>query len=217
MEEGYASTPNGEPTATFGPASALATGAGRYGGLLLLTTTALALASCGGTSLLHTGTGGSTTTAARRASKPVVCAPAAEAALARSLSGSVASGTITAKAGTSSEATPQCTFRAGKVKVVAILDSAPQPYFRLERTVEEATQQFSSAPLPMPVHLGGLGLDADWFPQPKQIETTDGRRLITVTVAWHGVPTKRQVALAKVIARTYLGPLDRKAADPPGS
>jgi hypothetical protein len=100
--------------------------------------------------------------------------------------------------------------------VVAIVDSSPQPYFRLERTVVEATQQFSSAPLPMPVHIGGLGLDADWFPQPRQIETTDGRRLITVGVVWHGVPTRRRIALAKVIARTYLGPLDKKAADPSG-
>jgi hypothetical protein len=176
--------------------------------------TVLALAGCGGTTLLQTGTGGSATQPAHRASKPGVCAPAARAALARALSSSEEG--IAARAGTSNEATPQCTFRAGGVAVVAIVDSAPQPYFRLERTVVEATQQFSSAPLPMPAHIGGLGLDADWFPQPQQLETTDGRRLITVGVVWHGVPARRRIALAKVVARTYLGPLDRKAADPAG-
>jgi hypothetical protein len=131
---------------------------------------------------------------------------------------SVSAGAVSEKAGTSSQATPQCVFRAGKVKVVAIVDSAPQAYFRLERTVVEAQQQFSTVRLePAPVHVGGLGLDADWFPKEKQIMTTDGNRLITVGVAWHGMRRKQQIVLAKVIARMYLGPLNRKAADPNGS
>ncbi len=126
-------------------------------------------------------------------------------------------GAVTAKAGTSSQATPQCVFRAGKLKVVAMADSSPQPYFRLERTVVESQQQFSSVPLPQTRHIDGLGLDAQWFPGDQQLMTTDGRRLITVGVARHGWTTKQRIALSVVIARTYLGPLDRKAADPNGS
>jgi hypothetical protein len=217
VEEGYASTHSGEPTPTLSSATPTPARRARAGGALALILAATALAGCGGSNVLQSSasTEASSTTATHASSKPVVCAPAARAALAHALS--MTSAGVTERAGTSNEATPQCTFRAGKVEVVAIVDSAPQPYFRLERTVVEATQQFSSAPLPMPVHIGGLGLDADWFPQPKQLETTDGRRLITVGVVWHGVPTKLRVALAKVIARTYLGPLDRKAADPNGS
>jgi hypothetical protein len=215
VEEGYASVPNREATPDAQCGTPPAAWVSRWAAAFLIVAV-LALAGCGGTTLLQPSSTTTTTTpAAHRASKPVVCVPAARAALARSLASSEAG--ITSRAGTSNEATPQCTFRAGKVKVVAIVDSAPQPYFRLERTVVEAAQQFSSAPLPMPVHIGGLGLDADWFPQPEQIETTDGRRLITVGVVWHGVPTKQRIALAKVIARTYLGPLDKKAADPNGS
>jgi hypothetical protein len=144
-----------------------------------------------------------------------VCAPAAQAIVAQAASVAVAD--VSTKAGTSSQATPQCVMRAPKLKVVAIVDSAPQAYFRLERAVVEAEQQFSSVPLPQVKHLNGLGLDAQWFPQQNQLETTDGRRLITIAVTWHGHPLKRQIALAEQTARTYLGPLDRKAADPNGS
>jgi hypothetical protein len=130
----------------------------------------------------------------------------------------MSAGALTATPGTSSEAVPQCVFRASRAKVVAIVDSGPQAYFRLERAVEEAGQKFSTVRLePAPVHVDGLGLDADWFPKEKQLETTDGRRLITVAVDWHGVPAKRQIALAKATARTYLGPLDRNPKDLYGS
>lgn len=130
---------------------------------------------------------------------------------------SVPATAVGAKAGTSSQATPQCVFRAGKLKVVAMVDSSPQPYFRLERTVVEAQQQFSSVPLPEPKHIDGLGLDAQWFPGDQQLMTTDGRHLITVGVVRHGSTTRQRIALSVVIARTYLGPLDRKAAFPNGS
>jgi hypothetical protein len=185
---------------------------------------ALAVAGCGSsTSLLAssstttspTRTAGSTS-AGVRAPAPSVCSSSARADVARAAS--VSADAVSEKPGTSSQATPQCAFRAGSLKVLAIVDSGPQPYFRLERTVVEAQQQFGTVRLePAPVHIGGLGLDADWFPKEMQIMTTDGDRLITVGVTWHKVPTKRRIALAKVIAHTYLGPLDRKAAYPNGS
>jgi hypothetical protein len=157
----------------------------------------------------------STTRSAAAAARPV-CSSSAREDVARAASVSV--GGVSEKQGTSSEANPQCVFRARKLTVVAIVDSGPQAYYRLERTVVEASQQFSTVRLePAPVHVGGLGLDADWFPKEKQIMTTDGNRLITVGVSWHGVSTKRQIALAKVVAHTYLGPNNPKAAIPNGS
>ena len=91
--------------------------------------------------------------------------------------------------------------------VVANLDSGAQPYFRLERTAVEATQQFSTTRnVAAPQTIKGLGLDADWYPAQQQLQTTDGVRLITITVAWHGVSQGRRRALAVAVARPYLRP-----------
>src|SRR5205823_3416127 len=96
---------------------------------------------------------------------------------------------ISVTPGISNSAVPRCVFGIGKRQVTALVDSGPQPYFRLERTIVEDAQQFSTVRLePAPVHVGGLGLDASWFPGEQQLMTTDGRRLITVIVKWHGVP-----------------------------
>jgi hypothetical protein len=210
VDEGHASVPDGEatPTVSFGTPQGSGCRAGGWVGVVLACAVALAFAGCGSSAR-------STTHAAAKP-RSTVCLPAARVVVARSLS--VSAGALSAARGTSSEAVPQCVFRAPRAKVVAIVDSGAQAYFRLERAVVEASQQFSAVRLePAPVHVGGLGLDADWFPKEKQLETTDGVRLITVTVNWNGVPKARQIALAKATARTYLGPLDRKAAYPNGS
>lgn len=52
----------------------------------------------------------------------------------------------------------------------------------------------------------GMGLDADWFPDRTELMTTDGARLISVTVSWPGAKESRARALAEALARTYLGP-----------
>jgi hypothetical protein len=98
------------------------------------------------------------------------------------------------------------------------LDGAPQAYFRLERTIVETAQLFrAQRTFPAPEQVHGLGLDASWFPTTSSLMTTDGHMLITVGVHWPGVAPPRMQALAAVVAKQYLGPLDWKAADPPGS
>ena len=86
------------------------------------------------------------------------------------------------------------------------LDNGPQPYFRLERTAVEATQQFGTERLyTAPDQIMGLGLDADWYPDGNYLETTDGSRLITATIAWPGSAQAHRRALSIAIARPFLG------------
>jgi hypothetical protein len=150
---------------------------------------------------------------AKRAS---VCLPGARAAMARFLA--VSPRTIAGRASVASNGMPQCgltvqTNGASRVSVVANVDSAPQAFFRLERTAVEAAQNFTSPRVVAPPQrITGLGLDADWFPSGQQLMTSDGDRLITVTVGWRGASASRKRELAEVVARPYLGPLDYKAA-----
>jgi hypothetical protein len=150
-----------------------------------------------------------TTAAATHAARrpPTVCLPGARAAVSRRLRAAV-----TTRQSTGNNGMPQCVYRAGAARVTANVDTAPQAYTRLERTVVEETQQFSVkrgiAPAQRIAH---MGLDADWFPEPRQLLTTDGTRLLAVTVAWaHSTQAKRK-ALAKSVARAYL------SQKPPGS
>jgi hypothetical protein len=114
---------------------------------------------------------------------------------------------------------PQCSFTArladGKaVTVVANLDNAPSPYFRLERTAVEAAQVFTPTPMsPPPDAIAGLGLEADWFPAEKQLMTTDGLRLITVSFSWPGATKKQEEGVGEAVARTYLKKLTPKQAN----
>ena len=102
--------------------------------------------------------------------------------------------------------------------MIANVDNGPQPYFRLERTIVEAGQQFGAVRTAAPPQsVTGLGLDAAWFPDEMKLMTTDGVRLITVTINWPGTSGARRRALARATARDYLGPLNRKAAEPSGS
>jgi hypothetical protein len=112
---------------------------------------------------------------------------------------------------------PQCAFSAelnggARVLVVANVDSAPQAFFRLERTAVEAAQNFTSPRVvPAPQHVTGLGLDADWFPSGQHLMTRDGNRLIDVAVTWQGASPARKQGLAEAVARAYLGRLNYHA------
>jgi hypothetical protein len=136
------------------------------------------------------------------------CEAAARDAVARFLGTPPARVAITASTGGNSM--PQCAFRAraalgGRVEATANLDDGPQPYFRLERTAIEAAQVFTPGRVvPAPEPIAGLGLEADWFPAQSQVMTTDGVRLVTVSVSWPGVPHARERALAEALSRTYL-------------
>jgi hypothetical protein len=147
---------------------------------------------------------------------PPVCAPAARAEIAR-VAG-VAGARVALRRGESSQATPECRFRAGAVRVTVDVDGFPQPYFRLERTAIEDEQQFGTVRLEAaPQAITGVGIEAYWFPTEQKVMVTEGRRLITVLVAWPGAWSRRRETLAKAIARRYLGPPDPGAADPNGS
>lgn len=117
---------------------------------------------------------------------------------------------ITAAASTGNNAMPQCSLRAHRsrpagVKLTANVDTAPQPYFVLERAVVEASQQFTTRRMIAPPEaVTGLGIGAAWFPAERQLMTTDGKKLITISVSWGGVSQGRRRSLAETVARAYL-------------
>jgi hypothetical protein len=173
--------------------------------------TGLALVGCGGSSR----SSATSTNAAARRKPPPVCEPAAGAVIARDAG--VGSGVLTARATTGDNAEPECHFRAARVSVVVNIDSSPQPYQRLERTIDEDSQQFGTVrTFAPPVSVPKLGLDAAWVPDQSKLLTTDGRSLLTITVAWRGAKRVRRVALATLVARRYLGKPIPKSAVPTG-
>lgn len=142
-----------------------------------------------------------------------VCTARGRSMVAAALSASPAA--VTEKASMSNQAYPQCVYRVAdpNVRVTVIVDTGPQPYFRLERTAVEAQQVFSSVRnAPAPVQIPHLGLDADWFPDQNQMMTTDGRRLITAEVRSRHAKTAQLRSLAAAAARAYLGPLHHNPA-----
>jgi hypothetical protein len=94
--------------------------------------------------------------------------------------------------------------RAGGLRVTANVDTSPQPYARLERTIVESSQQFSAVELVQPQPVARLGLDAAWFGDTGAVMTADAKRLLTVTVDWRGAPASRRRGLAIAVARAYL-------------
>jgi hypothetical protein len=150
-----------------------------------------------------------------------LCPPEAQQAMARFLS--VPASGIALSTSTGNNAMPQCTFKAGgaakrPIVLIANVDSGPQPYFVLERTAVEATQQFTATRMiAAPQDVSGLGLDADWFPAETQLMATDGHRLITVSVSWHGASQARKRVIAEAVTRPYLRSHKRSASTTKGA
>jgi hypothetical protein len=116
---------------------------------------------------------------------------------------------------TASNGAESCRFRAPGVEAVVHLDSAPQPFTRMEReqvefwqNVEWSHKTARAAPRPVT----DLGLGGYWFPVQSRLLTTDGVRLITIKVRSPAAGPAERKALAARLARIYLGP-KRK---PPG-
>jgi hypothetical protein len=147
--------------------------------------------------------------------RPVVCVRSARPTLASHLQLPVSA--VSQAVSKGSNGMPQCVLTArppaGRpVRVTVNLDNGPQPYFRLERTAVEASQQFGTERLyAAPDLIMGLGLDADWFPTDNYVLTTDGVKLITVTVAWPGSSQGKREALSIAIARRFLGRIHHNA------
>jgi hypothetical protein len=152
----------------------------------------------------------------RGAKLPGVCARSALDAMAHSLA--VRASTIAVAAASGSNAMPQCAFttvlpRKEHVAVTVNVDTGPQPYFVLERTIVEASQIFGPIRFsPAPVAITGLGIEAAWFPAETHLEATDGTRLVTATVDWPGAGRRRETALARALTRPYLKTPHGKAA-----
>jgi len=129
----------------------------------------------------------------------------------------ISQGSVSPSAAVGNNGEPECHFTADvgnrRIRVVVNVDTSPQPYARLERTIVEDGQQFGLVRgFAAPVTVPKLGLDAAWVPDADQVITTDGNALITATVAWGGARQAQRRALATAAARAYLGKLNRKAA-----
>lgn len=142
------------------------------------------------------------------ATAKAVCLRKVRAAMATFLA--VPEALIADASSTGSNGMPQCSFSArvsggARVRVRANVDNTPQPYFILERTIVEASQIFGPRRLsPAPVAVTRLGLEASWFPAEQWLMATDGYRLITTSVTWHGAKQRREIALAEKVTRPYL-------------
>ncbi len=102
--------------------------------------------------------------------------------------------------------------------MTVLVDGFAQPYQRLERTQIEDAQQFGTHRLEaVPTPIARLGIAAYWFPTERRVMTTEGRRLISVSVGGGGVPAQRARTLAIAVAHDYLGADDPTAADPNGT
>lgn len=174
------------------------------GGAALVAAAMLLLPSgCGQTSAAR-----HTTSSRAQPARISVCLPDARRAVARTFA--VPSSAVAVAAAVGNNAYPQCTFgvslaHGAHVQVVANADNGPQPYFVLERTEVEETQQFTAQRMiAAPTPVSGLGLDAWWFPAEPKLMTTDGVQLITITVNWAHATQARKRALAEMLARLYL-------------
>ncbi len=80
-----------------------------------------------------------------------------------------------------------CRLDAVDLQAVALLDSAPQPYVRMEREQVEFWQNVEwshKAAHAAPAPVTSLGLGGYWFPLQSRMLTTDGVRLDTIKVIW---------------------------------
>jgi hypothetical protein len=140
--------------------------------------------------------------------RPVVCRLKAQQAIARDLG--IRASTIDYAGSVASNGMPQCAFTARaaghRVLVVVNVDDGPQAYFRLLRTVAEATQIFGPPPpgFRPPQGLSGLGPFASWFPNNHQLMATNDADLMTVTVTWPGAGRNTEVGVAHAAVVPYL-------------
>ena len=141
------------------------------------------------------------------------CAPRARASLAGAVPAPY--GSVEASPFTASNGAAGCRLRGGAIGAIVRLDSAPQPYVRMEREVTEFGQNVDWTKVPpsaYPRTVGHLGLDANWFQLQSRLLTTDGVRLVTIKLKGGSIGPTEGKAVATRLARIYLGPLHK----PPG-
>jgi hypothetical protein len=148
--------------------------------------------------------------------RPAACKTRAQQAIARDLGTSF--GAVTYVRSLGNNDMPQCAFTtrvAGRTVATTVnVDDGPQPYFRLLRTVVEASQIFGVPPpgFHAPQGLSGLGPYASWFPNNDRLMATNDRLLLSVTVRWPDGGRNEEVRLARAAIVPYLmrphGPLN---------
>jgi hypothetical protein len=99
-----------------------------------------------------------------------------------------------------------CVYEAPRLRVDVLVDANPQAETRFERAVVERGQNavwgHNQAKLPVQIH--GIGVGADWFPADRQLLTTDGRRLIVVSLIRPAHATPHDLRVGKAAARGTL-------------
>jgi hypothetical protein len=102
-----------------------------------------------------------------------------------------------------------CRYQAAGREVRVTVDTAPQAWLRWERAQVERQQnasEWSDTPSQKPREVAGVGGGAFWVRAPRELVTSDGRRLLTVRVLR---PAAAQPARRAAIgvARAGLGPV----------
>jgi hypothetical protein len=105
-----------------------------------------------------------------------------------------------------------CRMRGNGGEAIVMLDSAPQPFQRMEREQVEFWQNVEwshASPRAGPQPVTKIGLGGYWFPLQRRLLTTDGVRLITIKLRLADVAAAKR--LAARLASVYLGPLHKPA------
>jgi hypothetical protein len=140
--------------------------------------------------------------------RPAVCSLKAQQAVAHDLG--IATATIQYTRSEGSNGMPQCAFAARasghRLLLLVNVDNGPSAYFRLLRTVDEATQIFGPPPpgFHAPVGVLGLGPFASWFVDEHQLKATNDVDLITVSVTWPGARQNAEIRVARAAMVPYL-------------
>lgn len=144
-----------------------------------------------------------TTTSPAAPTASTICSAAARAVVTRRL-GPV----VRARGSVANSGYPACAFAVrvgGRPLTLGVeVDTEPSAYAVLERTIEEQAQGFPARTHPAPIDVPHVGLGASWFPEEQQLQTTDGARLVIVTLTDRALPLHRRIAVTVAVARTYL-------------
>jgi hypothetical protein len=102
-----------------------------------------------------------------------------------------------------------CLYEAAGRRLRVTVDTAPQAWLRWQRAQVErlqTTSEWAHTPSQQPRDVPGVGGGAFWVQAPRELVTSDGRRLLTVRVLRPAAPASARRAAIRV-ARAGLGPV----------
>jgi hypothetical protein len=103
-----------------------------------------------------------------------------------------------------------CRYAGDRGTFKVTVDTAPQAWWRWQRAQVErlqTTAEWARTPAQQPRNVPGVGGGAFWVRAPRELVTSDGKRLLTVRVLRPRQATAARRAAIKV-ARAGLGPVD---------